>query len=135
MGTNYYLYTKCCPTCGIRQKIEHIGKSSGGWSFSFHACEEAHSWQEWKKYILSDPSYEILDEYGHLISMQDLEKLVESKKDGINHSRLFLGIDLTDKEMEYLERYPNTTRYIGDEYIRSIYLDPEGHSFSKGEFA
>ena len=39
MGTNFYIrYNKC--SCCDRYDELHVGKSSYGWSFSFHSLDE-----------------------------------------------------------------------------------------------
>lgn len=139
MGTNYYLrYNQC--TCCDRYDELHIGKSSGGWSFSFHAIEEyismkdidpkhllagsddkllvIHSYKDWKKfinrYVLELETAKIYDEYGTLIHPSELYEMIERKKGEKNH-----------------------TTYVKENHPDSAYrdfYDEEGNSFSTSEF-
>jgi hypothetical protein len=122
MGTNYYAKIDACPTCGHGKEI-HIGKSSFGWTFSFHAVDEwklpemecgIRSYKEWLEF-LSKPNVKIFDEYGVEKSLKEFKDLVESKrKEKMNHTI-------------YCKReYPKDDRN---------FLDSEGHSFSNGEFS
>lgn len=109
MGTNYYYrYTE--DECGEQVGKElHIGKSSSGWTFSFrgHHNLGIRSWEDWQLFIESKGG-SIINEYGGEISLDDLRELVDSKKDGRNHSV---------------------------EYPKSCYLDSEGHSITYYEFS
>jgi len=48
MGTNYYHRTNICEKCG-RFDETHIGKSSWGWTFSFHGPNGVSSYANWLK--------------------------------------------------------------------------------------
>ena len=122
MGTNYYARENACPTCGKGNEI-HIGKSSGGWTFSFHAVDEweteegvpIRSYKDWIRFLSKD-NVKIFDEYGNECNLKYLKDLVESKR----------------KEKH------NHTLYCQNEYptlYQSNFLDPAGHSFSEGEFS
>ncbi|MCK5281841.1 MAG: hypothetical protein KAK00_00365 [Nanoarchaeota archaeon] len=77
MGTNYYTKTD-------EGEELHIGKSSFGWTFSFHATDEIRSYEHWLKYLKDRKIY---DEYGKDISLKDFNKLVEAKKSNkLNHA-------------------------------------------------
>ena len=112
MGTNYYLrieHGKPCPTCerGIDTEEIHIGKSSAGWAFTFHATDEIKSAKVWKE---TTKEGKIFDEYGIEHSYKEFWELIESKKDAPhNHAR------------ELKEG--------------SSFLDEEGNSFSPYEFS
>ena len=107
MGTNYYWIHHECSKCG-RHERTHIGKSSGGWTFTFHATDTIRSWGEWQT-LLSGSGY-VIDECGEPISLSDFKELVASKLDAThNHARL----------------YPSAADY----------LDADGHSMSEGEFS
>ncbi len=120
MGTNYYHRTNICSCCG-RYDENHIGKSSGGWTFGFHGEKEwdldlnplgvVASLSDWK---LRLEKGKIFDEYGVEISLEDFLKLVESKKDAkLNHT-------------EYCrEHHPS----------EKCWLDDDGNSFAEGEFS
>jgi len=116
MGTNYYARINCCEHCDRPEKIIHIGKSSAGWTFSFHATDEIRSWLEWKEF-LDKPNVRIFNECNEEISFEDFEKLVESKKSEPNNHVLYC------REMRE-----------SDSYLQTQFLDEEGNSFSEGEF-
>ncbi len=107
MGTNYYAREGICKSCGHAKKETHIGKSSWGWTFSFHATDEIRSWKEWYGF-LKQKDIEIYDEYDGKTSLLDLSALVNSKrKEKNNHAKL---------------------------YPENCFLDGEGNSMSKEEF-
>lgn len=91
MSTNYYLRpvgaceTKC-------SNWVHLGKSSGGWGFSFRAYPDADSapgavtwpvtdFASWLKLLKLG---EIYDEYGQPVTDQELLSLIVSKRGGKN---------------------------------------------------
>ena len=101
MGTNYYV-------AAGKKKI-HIGKSSCGWTFSFHAMNQIVSYRDWLIHILQN-DLKIVDEYNKDISFEEFVHIVESKRDAKHsHAREFSGVD-------------------------GSYLDPKGNSMSPGEF-
>lgn len=116
MGTNYYHRADICSCCQ-RFTQRHIGKSSCGWSFSFHAIDEDNlkifSWQQWKNALRTG---KIFNEYNDEITLEAFIDIVENR-----------GPDLL-----------NHTTYCADNHledaIRNCSLDAEGQSFNKGEF-
>lgn len=94
MGTNYYARTNICPHCGHYDE-RHIGKSSAGWTFSFHGYRPSvldeqepllDSWNAWKDY-LQQPGVKIFDECGDEVSCDAFVKMVEAKKsEAFNHT-------------------------------------------------
>ena len=87
MGTNYYAMENVCPHCNRGNKLEHIGKSSCGWTFSFHATYEIRSYKQWIEFLSKD-GVKIQDEYGREISLEKFKELVENKKDAPhNHAK------------------------------------------------
>lgn len=77
-----------------------------GWSFSFHTDPGLpRSFAAWKERLKTG---EIVDEYGERVTLAEFVALVERKKDGKRHADL---------------------------HPEDSYLDPEGHSFSEGEFS
>jgi hypothetical protein len=107
MGTNYYVRFNHCKQCNRYEEV-HIGKSSYGWTFSFHATEECKSYKDWLKF-LSKEGVDIFDEYDRKVSLDDFKKLVGSKKDSEhNHTK---------------------------EYPEGSYLDDEGNSMTTCEFS
>lgn len=110
MGTNYYHHTeetKACEKCGHQNPPAHIGKSSFGWRFLFHTDEGLpRSWAEWKERLATG---RIVNEYGDTLTLHEFEAMVEAKKSSRSHVAEYgrSGID---------------------------FEDPEGHTFSAGEF-
>lgn len=118
MGTNYYWYKnpEPCPSCGHESEGLHIGKSSAGWTFSFHGTEEVRSWEDWKKVLQSGGK--IFDEYGDEKSFEEMRRVVENR----SHPRGLLN------HFDYCAvHHP--------EHNRENWKDDEGHSFSPGEFS
>jgi hypothetical protein len=108
MGTNYYAVNPKCDHCGHKPELLHIGKSSCGWTFSFHATKELRSWKEWKEYL---KDREIEDECGEIILLSSLVETVLRK---------------VNEKYSHAKSFPDDGR---------SFLDPEGHSFSEGEFS
>jgi hypothetical protein len=123
MGTNYYWHVKPCPTCSHPENKYHIGKSSGGWSFSFQALEAYESpngrpivsAQNWRE-VFAETEGVIVDEYGDKHSQTEFWELVKHKKDGKNHC----------------EEMKKDTRWAG---LDESWCDNEGNSFTKGYFS
>lgn len=123
MGTNYYHRTKICDHCDRYDK-HHIGKSSWGWTFSFHGERDVDptfnvlgeivaSFEDWKIRLKKG---KIFDEYGEKISLTDFIEMVEEK---ITQSK-------------------NHTTYCRENHLdhaEKCWLDKEGHSFAEGEFS
>lgn len=108
MGTNFYAREEICKTCGHAKKEIHIGKSSFGWTFSFHASEEMRSAKLWYMF-LSQKDVKIFDEYDREISFEDFKNYIDSKKkEKHNHAK---------------------------EYPEGCFIDQEGNSFSEREFS
>lgn len=140
MGTNYYIRYNVCEKCHRSNEL-HIGKSSVGWSFSFHAVSEyidmsvldpkhalidsgeelleIKSYTQWKEFIdkyvsLYKTAY-IYNEYDEMVSPLELYKLVEKKREGKRHFD-FVKYDMySSPDLDF--------------------LDEEGNSFSKHEFS
>ena len=139
MGTNYYIQHKTTDTeketlLKYHAKIPrlHIGKSSGGWSFSFHAIypyeaedfglpySEIICYAGWLKVLEQINTYEIVDEYGTFSSLEDFKSMVEDKRDGLNHTtQCSSSSDLT------------TRRHA----LENCFVDEQGNSFTKGDFS
>lgn len=138
MGTNYFHRTNICECCGRYDEL-HIGKSSGGWQFSFRGyCDDfmvygapvIRSYRDWLvqleprvqvfedgKEIKFEPIGRIFDEYGKEVSLDDFKTLVEQKKsEPLNHTTYCWT------------HHPDHAR-------QDCWLDPEGHSFSSAEFS
>lgn len=107
MGTNYYHQTNICACCG-RCDLEHIGKSSMGWQFTFHATESARSWSDWKLVLKEG---QIVNEYDEPQPYDEFVAFVEQKQANNTRNHALL--------------YPD----------RGNYIDDEGYSFSPGGFS
>lgn len=118
MGTNYYHRPAPCPTCGHGEET-HIGKSSAGWTFSFHGTEQIRSWSDWLA-VLREGG-EIRNEYDRIVTLEEFVEMVEAKRgERLNHTTYCRESD------------EPWTRAHG---LRDCWLDKEGHSFSSGEFS
>lgn len=86
MGTNYYTTLNNCDKCARYDQI-HLGKSSGGWQFSFqyNGGKFYKNIPEMKKWLKGK---EIKDEYDDIISYKDFWKMVEEKQKEINNHAL-----------------------------------------------
>ncbi len=109
MGTNYYVQFKTCEHCHHVPTDLHIGKSSAGWTFSFHAIPDLGltSWEAWRYFLVDE---NIVDEYGRHCYLIDFVSMVERK---------------TTEARSHAKEYQSDNDY----------LDPEGHSFSDVEFS
>jgi hypothetical protein len=78
MGTNYYLVTDACPTCG-HGKRQHIGKSSGGWCFSLatHPDDGINDLPDW---LARFADGEIRNEYGETVSTDEMIGIITRRK-------------------------------------------------------
>src|ERR1700734_3780448 len=124
MGMNYYLLKDVCGKCGKPNEKLHIGKSSGGWTFSFHGYrnkwDDYHltTWHQWQEFLRKelDCRTQIQNEDGNKIALEDFIKLVEGKKsEKLNHTTYCLNTPMH--------------RQHG---LDSCWLDDEGNSFSEG---
>jgi hypothetical protein len=108
MGTNYYIQTKKCRTCKHVPTPIHIGKSSGGWKFSFNYNNGIYykniaEMREWVKDKL------IEDEYGKLVTHAKFWRLVAMKQ---------------SEKLAHAEQHPSENDFMID-----------GYSFTNGEFS
>jgi len=124
MGTNYYLEREVCPTCGHAKGYFHIGKSSYGWTFTFHGFRGPYDFEEIGQPILSYkdwlevlPSGIIKDEYGDEISLEKFKELVEEKKNAKKNHTIYCR------------------KSCPEHAKRDCWLDEDGNSFSSGEFS
>ena len=79
MGTNYYVAKNLCECCNRYDQEYHIGKSSGGWAFSFrgYPAERLTSWQAWKLFLRDQI---IMDEYGERQAYTGFVNMIETYK-------------------------------------------------------
>jgi hypothetical protein len=86
MGTNYYARYNECKCCNRYDEI-HIGKSSAGWTFTFHATDDIKSFKDWALF-LQNSGVKIFDEYGDEKSFSQFLQLVDGKKyNPLNHAK------------------------------------------------
>ena len=88
MGTNYYYRERPCPTCKHSPNESHIGKSSGGWVFSFQADYDNKSWKDWQRTLQSGEGI-IVDEYGDEMAFDVFKRMVKNKQrnpENYNHA-------------------------------------------------
>lgn len=143
MGTNYYIRYNICDCCDRYDEL-HIGKSSVGWQFSFHAINnvdilmscfdpkymllddkntflEISSFQEWKhfieEYVVRHKTAKLYNEYDEEQEAGELFDLIETKRSEKNHQANHM------KENNYYSTAEND------------YSDDEGYSFSGGDFS
>ena len=91
MGTNFYMQTRAE---NGRCRDVHLGKSSYGWTFSFHGYRDEYDGQkitnffEWNKFIAEelDKGGIIFNEYDDIVDHIELIEQIEAKKDGRNHT-------------------------------------------------
>lgn len=116
MSTNYYWYAEpTCSHCGREYpNRKHIGKSAGGWTFSFRGYREPWSdpmlvsEDDWRR-LIALPGSEIKDEYGRLVTVDGFWQMVDEKRSSPhNHAR---------------------------EYPHESWVDHKGNSFSSGEWS
>ena len=117
MGTNYYLHT----TKGIIKKspvIQHIGKKSAGWKFTFHWIEGvAESVPQWMELTQKG---RIIDEYGRKLSWEDFWDIVQQ-------GQVLKGYqEWAQKEIE------NGNRLVF--LFKDSHVEVDGYDFTKGEF-
>lgn len=142
MGTNYYWKVKKAPLEPER-KI-HIGKSSGGWSFTFQGYRDAAatgdpkddivSWADWKARLTESGT--IVDEYERTVPLAEFIELVEvgtrpggTWGSGLNKRRLLNHVDEILREPRYADIWP---RYRDP---MQHWKDPQGYAFGIDNFS
>lgn len=106
MGTNYYLCEQqpepcdCCGHTPERAEI-HLGKASYGWTFAYRGNRDADTgptvetrthWLE-NIYHHTRQGWMIYDEYGSVITVPELNLLIERHREGKNHARIYGTMD------------------------------------------
>lgn len=78
MGTNYYAVRK---KPSLYNREIHIGKSSVGWLFLFHDCDEFHTYPQFKKWLEREVpnEYVLFNEYGEEVLKEEKEKQAKIK--------------------------------------------------------
>jgi hypothetical protein len=129
MGTNYYVATNHCECCDRYDEEFHIGKSSGGWSFSFrgYRAERLVSWQAWKQFLKNRV---IMDEYGERIDYDWFVEYIENEK-APQHTGSDGHVNLQHNEQA---RKPSPSGYtwFNPEYD---WDDDQGYAFCSREFS
>jgi len=109
MGTNYTLRKNICDKCEHAKEKLHIGKSSGGWSFTFRAHDEPHihNAKDWERELKTG---RIFNEYNEEVSNKDFWEMVEEKSEE-PHNHVLESPSVDD------------------------WIDENGNSFSRREFS
>lgn len=87
----YYVKNPPCDGCGRADPEVFIGHNAGGWQFCFVVrpyprgsgrlgTQRFESWAEWRAFLAG--VYQIRDEYGRVITLEDLTYSVEMKQGG-----------------------------------------------------
>lgn len=85
MGTNYYIVKS--------GKTTHLGKASCGWRFAFQKTDEVYDEQTFQDFIKDGV---IIDEYDRVVSVDELNKVIERHRSGHAHLRGdFISCDFT----------------------------------------
>lgn len=116
MGTNYYIKTKKCPTCGHKEEGTHLGKSSMGWQFTFQANGFQHykNVEEMKEWLKDK---EIENEYGEEVSYNDFWEMVANKQ-----------------KPEY-KNHAEEVKKANPYYANGIEFNIDGYSFTDTSFS
>ena len=81
MSINYYLQERPpCECCNRPYERLHIGKSSGGWCFALHVIPNRGIFdlEDWK-IIWSQHGGVITDEYGEVVSKEEMLKIITER--------------------------------------------------------
>jgi hypothetical protein len=92
----------------------HIGKISGGWRFLFHIHDDRYersinSCLEYIQHSLDSGRWQLKDEYGRSMPVEELEKIIRGSLNGITHE-------------DFLQTHPEEERiskYFSPEVISS----------------
>lgn len=109
MSTNYYA-VRVEPS--LYNRTIHIGKSSVGWLFCFHSCDEFRSFSQFERFLdleVRTGNYVLFNEYGEKVEPDWLIHLIDAKQ----------------RDTHCLE---NPDNFTWDENV-------DGYRFSKGEFS
>ena len=126
MGTNYYVAKNLCECCNRYDEEYHIGKSSGGWSFTFQGYPAVRltSWKAWKEFLKNEI---IVDEYRDRIDYDWFVEFIEGPK-----APTFVDErgrkNLQHNDYGKANQYP----YFNPEYD---WDDEDGYAFTTREFS
>ncbi|MEL6493567.1 MAG: hypothetical protein AAFQ41_00405 [Cyanobacteria bacterium J06623_7] len=129
MGTNYYLRFNTCPNCDRANEL-HIGKSSGGWRFSFRGYIDSFdveelipdklpikNIQDWRR-VIDREDCRIFDEYETEHTKESFYSLI-TQKSGLQSHAAYV--------------HQNAIKY--PEYLDDNWHDDWGNSFTSTEFS
>lgn len=130
MGTNYEVRDD--PTCDnpAHTKTLHIGKSSAGWKFSFHAIPDHEppltTWKAWQEFL---EGRTVVDEYGREMTLEEFRPVVEQRGIPRDLDRPICHVNPTAQEIRvgFGGRVPSPDS--------RGYHDPEGYDFWEGDFS
>ena len=85
MGTNFYVKTKKCKCCKHKPNDIHLGKSSGGWQFTFqfNGGKYYKDIPTMKKWLIGK---KITNEYNENVSQKAFWKMVDWKQKNEEHN-------------------------------------------------
>jgi len=126
MGTNYYVAKNLCECCNRYDTEYHIGKSSGGWAFTFqgYPAERLTSWEAWKAFLKDQI---IMDEYHERKDYDWFVHYIEGPK-APNFVNEQGRKNLQHNDYGKTNKYP----YFNPQYD---WDDEDGYAFSTREFS
>lgn len=131
MGTNYYFRYNICDCCDRYDQL-HIGKSSYGWKFLFHAVDE---------YIdprTLDPKEALLDNDDTRIvisSFQHWKKFIEKFVSEFKTAKIYDEYNCDIEPDEFFKMLNNKQGKSHYTETKSGFIDSEGYDFVDGEFS
>jgi hypothetical protein len=125
MGTNYYVAKNLCDCCKRHDEEYHIGKSSGGWAFTFqgYKYDGLVSWKYYKEFLQDKI---IMNEYGERIDYDWFVHFIETVK-----SPSYVNPDNGNKN----HLHNDAARKSGYFNPEHDWVDEDGYSFSDREFS
>ena len=79
MGINYHIQFEACKHCGLSRPEYHIGKSSGGWTFSLHVDPD-NGIHDLDDVISLCKLGKIVDEYEDVLSIEQLLGIIKNRE-------------------------------------------------------
>jgi len=109
MGTNYYVKSETCESCGHKPEQLHIGKLSAGWEFVFQATEKFKSFEQWCDHL---KTVDIVNEYDEIVTYVELVRIMQNSSGKKNHHDFCVG-----------------------EQFAGTFKDVDGWAFNESEFS